>query len=428
MKGKISGRVWISIILFGLFGQIAWTVENMYFNLFLYKTISGDPDYIAAMVAASAVTATVTTLLMGVFSDRIGKRKVLICAGYILWGITTASFAFVSTENVKAAFNTSNVVAATAILVIIMDCIMTFFGSTSNDAAFNAWVTDVTNITNRGKAETVLEVMPLLSLLIVFGGLDGLTQAGNWSAFFLIVGGIVILGGLLGLLIIKDSPELKPNRQNYFSNILYGFRPSTVKKHSTLYITLSVLCILSMSYQVFMPYLIIYIQSYLGIDNYAIVLAIVLVLSSIASVLLGRIMDKIGKHKFLIPTLAVLIIGLIAVYFVRSIATLAAAGTVMLGSNLICTSAVNGLIRDETPTDKVGQFQGVRMIFSVLVPMVIGPFIGSNVIKGGGATYNDLGVIKPVPTPEIFLAGAVVALFALIPMIFLYRRKTGEQI
>jgi MFS family permease len=181
MKGKISGRVWISIILFGLFGQIAWTVENMYFNLFLYKTISGNPDYIAAMVAASAITATVTTLLMGVFSDRIGKRKVLICFGYIVWGITTASFAFISTENVKSAFHITNAVAATAILVIIMDCIMTFFGSTSNDSAFNAWVTDVTDKTNRGKAETVLEVMPLLALLIVFGGLDSLTQAGSWA-------------------------------------------------------------------------------------------------------------------------------------------------------------------------------------------------------------------------------------------------------
>ena len=37
----------------------------MYFNVFLYNTISGDTSMIAAMVAWSAVTATVTTLVMG---------------------------------------------------------------------------------------------------------------------------------------------------------------------------------------------------------------------------------------------------------------------------------------------------------------------------------------------------------------------------
>ena len=85
-KTKISKRVWSALIIFGLFGQLAWVVENMYFNVFLYNTISDDPKYIADMVAASAVTATLTTLLMGAFSDKIGKRKHFIVYGYIIWG------------------------------------------------------------------------------------------------------------------------------------------------------------------------------------------------------------------------------------------------------------------------------------------------------------------------------------------------------
>lgn len=31
-------------------GQFAWTIENMYFNVYLYNTISTDPGYISAMV------------------------------------------------------------------------------------------------------------------------------------------------------------------------------------------------------------------------------------------------------------------------------------------------------------------------------------------------------------------------------------------
>jgi hypothetical protein len=38
-------------------------------------------------------------------------------------------------------------------LTITLDCVMTFFGSTANDAAFNAWLSDSTDSSNRGRAE-----------------------------------------------------------------------------------------------------------------------------------------------------------------------------------------------------------------------------------------------------------------------------------
>ena len=87
MKTRLGGRTWAALLTFGLFGQIAWVIENMYFNVFLYNTISGDTSMIAAMVAWSAVTATVTTLVMGALSDRLGRRKAFIVAGYLLWGV-----------------------------------------------------------------------------------------------------------------------------------------------------------------------------------------------------------------------------------------------------------------------------------------------------------------------------------------------------
>ena len=61
MTTKLGARKWTALILIGLFGQFAWTIENMYFNVFLYNTISTDPGYIAAMVGWSAAAATLTT-------------------------------------------------------------------------------------------------------------------------------------------------------------------------------------------------------------------------------------------------------------------------------------------------------------------------------------------------------------------------------
>ena len=152
MKAGLGARKWATLILIGLFGQFAWTIENMYFNVYLYNTISTDPGYIAAMVGWSAAAATVTTLLMGALSDRVGRRKVFICGGYILWGLSTAAFGLVTAENAAQLFPAANAVAAAAITVVVLDCVMTFFGSTANDGAFNAYVTDVTNPENRGRA------------------------------------------------------------------------------------------------------------------------------------------------------------------------------------------------------------------------------------------------------------------------------------
>ena len=37
MKAKLGGRTWAALLTFGLVGQIAWVIENMYFNVFLYN-------------------------------------------------------------------------------------------------------------------------------------------------------------------------------------------------------------------------------------------------------------------------------------------------------------------------------------------------------------------------------------------------------
>ena len=54
---------WLALTIFSLVGQVAWTVENMYLNVFIYKTFGASASDISNMVAASAVIATLTTVL-----------------------------------------------------------------------------------------------------------------------------------------------------------------------------------------------------------------------------------------------------------------------------------------------------------------------------------------------------------------------------
>ena len=423
MESKLGARKWATILLIGLFGQFAWTIENMYFNVFLYKTISTDPGYIAAMVGWSAAAATLTTLLMGALSDRLGRRKAFIAVGYILWGFSTAAFGYITPENAGRLFPGANAVAAAATMVVVLDCVMTFFGSTANDAAFNAWVTDGTSRANRGRAESVLAILPLISMLIIFGAFDGLTQQGRWREFFNIFGLAVSAVGVIALLLVKDEPGLKPRRDSYGKNLLYGLRPSVIRDNPELYLAFAAFCLFSVAVQVFFPFLIIYIQYFLGITDYAVVLGMVLILASLISVLAGRWIDRVGKLRFTPPAAAVMLVGLAGMYLVRSQLGVMVAGTVMMGGYMMLTAAISATIRDWTPEDKVGHFQGIRMIFQVLLPMIIGPAIGAAVIRSNPMTYEELGQTKTVPTPGIFLAAAAVLLLVAIPVTILRKRE-----
>lgn len=421
---RLGKRKWATIVLVGLVGQFAWTIENMYFNVYLYNTISTDPDYIAAMVGWSAAAATLTALLMGALSDRVGKRRIFIAGGYILWGASTAAFGLVTVENAAKLFPAASAVSAAAVMIVVLDCVMTFFGSTANDAAFNAWLTDATDESNRGRAESVIATLPLISMLVIFGAFDGLTQQGRWSEFFLIFGVLVSATGVVSLFLVKDEPGLQPRRDRYFANLVYGLRPSVIAKNPLLHLALLAFAVFSVAVQVFFPYLIIYIQNFLGITDYAIVLGVVLIVASLVSVLSGKLIDRMGKLRFTIPAAAVMFAGLVAMYFARGQVAVIIAGCVMMSGYMLVTASLSGKVRDLTPPDKAGHFQGIRMLFAVLLPMVIGPAIGSAVIKGGDLTYVELGVVKTVPTPAIFLAAAVVLLLTLIPVFILKRRES----
>ena len=119
-KGNaLGGRVWAALLAFGLIGQIAWVVENMYFNVFLYNTITGDTKMIAAMVAASAVVAAVTTLAMGALSDKLGKRKPIIVTGYLLWGLSVMAFALVNVNGLEKLVGPARAVQAARVRAVV---------------------------------------------------------------------------------------------------------------------------------------------------------------------------------------------------------------------------------------------------------------------------------------------------------------------
>ena len=431
-SSRRQARFLSTLIIFGLVGQIAWVVENMYFNVFIYKMFQATPADISAMVMASAVAATLTTLIMGALSDKVGKRKVFIAGGYILWGISILSFAFIRKDTVGLLFPAASVTAACVTLVIIMDCVMTFFGSTANDACFNAWLTDATTHESRGAAEGINAMMPLVAILAVFGGFMGfdLNQSRSWTVIFLIIGIAVTAIGILAFFLIDEPHKKAEGTNNYFANILYGFRPAVVKANPLLYLLLIAFALFGISIQIFMPYLILYYTEGLQMEGYVLIMAPAIILASVFTVLWGRVHDKVGFRASMLPSLGLLCAGYILLYFFRSTALVFVGSLLMMCGDLAGTAVFGAVIRDHTPEGRAGMFQGLRIAGQVLIPGLIGPAIGAWVLRDAETVIGDDGTESFIPNQNIFLAALVAAVVLglfLALLLYIMQKKTAKE-
>ncbi len=425
----LGWKIWLSAVFFGLIGQIAWIVENMYFATFAQDIFSNsgrsDLSYVVTtlMVIFSAITATVTTIFAGGMCDKVGKRKPFISYGYIFWGVTIMLFAAIPMKAEGA------MIAGAAALLVIFDCVMTFAGSTSNDAAFNAWIVDHTDTTNRGKMNAVLSVLPVFAVVLVFIGLGPLYDpkaSSNWK-FFIGLGAIPLIAGMIAIFTLKDKPGIQKNQNpNYLKETFYGFRPSVVKSNKMLYITLTASCIIGIAQQTFFSYLINFVTITLGFgDNFVVPLAVIIVCSAVFTGVFGFLYDKLGKKHFYIPLLAVMVLSTLCMFLLKFTqngsagmnAIMYIGGILMMGTILALGGALNATFQDYIPTGYEGRFQGVRMCFSVLIPMIIGPIvsliIGLNAMGMNGEHFS--------PPYEIFLAAAIIAVLAIIPIIFVVK-------
>ena len=409
----LGKKIWACAIAFGLIGQIAWVVENMFFAKFgqdLFDT-RGDLYFTVTtlMVILSAVTATVTTIFAGGLIDKTGKRKPFITFGYLIWGVTIMLFAAIP---IDFSDNSSwGIIAA----LVVLDCVMTFFGSTANDAAFNTWVADVTDVTNRGKVNTILSVMPVIATVLVFGigmltydnGATVTNDAGEVikvaiadrdglliKLFFIIMGIFPMVGGVLSAFMMKDSPDIvKNSNPNYFKETFYGFRPSVIKQNKMMYVTLGTV-------------------------------AVIIVVGAVITGVLGVFFDKFGRKNFYFPLLAILIVGAVVVYCMKFmdksayLPILIVGGSVLLGAILSVSGALTASFQDYIPRGAEGRFQGVRMCFTVLIPMALGIGIAQAVGVNSLDAHSE-GQMKP--PFELFLAAAIVVAVAIIPLIWVVK-------
>ena len=431
---RLDGRTWVVIVLLALVGQVAWAVENNFFNLFIQDAFGASLSDVALMVSASAATATATTLLVGTWSDRVGRRKPFVVAGTLVWGLSICAFAVLQRVSGALARDAAAAAALGITLTIAFDCLMTFFGSLANDACFNAWLTDITDDTNRGRVEGVNSAMPLLSMLVVFGGAMFLMIVGDdgsvtydYPLFFTIIGGVVIATGIAAAALMDESSPAPQADKGYLDELSYGFRPSSVRENRLLYLVLAAYCVFACAMQVFMPYYVLYLRlPYILGESYVLVMAPCIVIASAFTILYGRRVDRLGFSATITLPLVLFVTGCVLLTVTTAAPGVFVGSMLMLSGYLGSVACFGAAIRNCTPPDHVGLYQGIRIFSVVLVPMLVGPWIGSVVSASSGVV--GLGVVGDDFTPSslVFATGAAVSLLTFL-VTWLIRREEARR-
>ena len=268
--------------------------------------------------------------------------------------------------------------------------------------------------------------MPLVAILAVFGGFMAfdLNEASSWTAIFAIIGILTLVCGVLGFFIIRE-PQIKPAEGGYLSTILYGFRPSTVRENKALYTTLALFVLFNTSIQIFMPYLILYYEVSLKMANYVLIMAPAIILASVVTAIWGRVYDKRGFGFSVFFSLLWLCVGYVMLFFFKNTALVFIGSLLMMCGYLAGMAVFGAKIRDYTPDGKAGALQGVRIFSQVLIPGIIGPFIGKTVLKNAETIVNSDGTESFVPNVGIFAAALAVCI--VLVAIMLITRKTTKK-
>ncbi|MFY9115113.1 MAG: MFS transporter [Dethiobacteria bacterium] len=414
---------WLSIFLLGFAGQIAWAVENQFFNTFMYDRIIPDPLYVSIMVAFSAIVATITSILMGALSDKLGRRKPFLLCGYLIWGVSIVIIP--GAEIIKPAL-------LAAWVLILLDGLMTFFGSTAYDAAYNAYMIDVTTKKNRGRAQGLLAVGTGLAILLTYGLSGVVIDNFGYYYFFGGVGLLVFVLGLWGGILVDDQvtpvSAVLPGRDTIWKRIAATFQSNFIRKQKNLFRVLLAMALWGMSFNVFFPFLLIYMNHYLELNltQSTLLLFLAIFIGGVAlSFPAGMLIDKIGRKKVALTTVIIQSAALFIFALTHNLILLGVMGVVAFGAGNIWTIATGAWSKDLFPEEKRGEFAGYMTLFNVAFTMIPGPIIGGILSRLFGIKTIIDGQPAYIPTPIIIIVSAFLMLLAILPLLKL--EETGPE-
>lgn len=423
-KNTSSAKIWLIIWTLGLAGQLCWSTSSQWLNIFVYAKIAKNPTIITSILICSALASTFSTFFFGTWADRTGKRRVLISAGYIMWGIFTILFGltqFIATEMYILA----------GIVVVATNTIMSFFGSMGTDAGYNTWTTDIMTEKNSGQVGGAIATQPVIGMIIasVVGGLI-VGENENFMALFLAMGIFIIIFGIISIFVFNKSDDVAPSVRGSFAKqffSVFNFR-KVLELKELLWVNIMI-SVFFIGFNIYFPYLGNYLVYYLGYPAHmmGIIEAIPLVLAILVSIPVSNLLNK-NKHVFVsLFAITLNIIGLFIIFPIKAESIDSSKifdirvwlGIFLLGIGYI-TILQTGKVwcKQLYPKGSKGQFEGLWLICYSLIPAIGGSLLGQAIVKTSGKTFLDTvsGQMNYIPNGNVFLFGSILIALTLIPV------------
>lgn len=425
-KSKISNmKRWIIIWTLGLVGQIGWNIEGTWFNTYVYEKIDKTPSIITPMLILSALATTISVFLFGTLTDRTGKRRTLVSSGFVLWGILFICF---GVTQYIARIN----LAAGIVTIVLMDMLLSFFGSISTDVGYSTWLTDIMNEKNRGQIGGAIAIQAVLGSLLgnVIGGFIVGTE-NNYLRLFISMGSLFAVFGLISIFLFDKKDDAKPFVQGSYSEQLasvFNFKDLFKNKEFVL-INIAV-AIFFTGYNIYFPHIGNVLTQYIGYSatQMGIIKAVPTIFAMLATIPVSKIINKNRFIEAVLLSVSVGLIGNLSVFDMKP-ENIDTSSTFNLRvffsvfcvgvSYIIMLQATKTWTKNLHPQGKKGQYEGIWAISFALIPTLFGSYIGEWIVKySGESSFNEITQrFEYIPTGKVLLVGAVVSAFSIIPII-----------
>ena len=340
---------------------------------FLAPVFHITPQQFSFLVSAYAFSAFISSLTASLLVDRFDRKRVLLTA-YTGFVIGTLGCAFAPSYQ----------------MLMLARIVAGFFGGLISAQVLSI-VGDTFPYERRGRAMGIL--MSAFSFAAVAGVPAGLFLAStlSWHIPFLAI-------GILGITIIPTAMLLVPSMRLHLDG---GDRPSTFDVYRGLFqnrnqqLALLMMLTLVLSHFVAIPFIAPYLEKNVGFTKHQISLMYFIggIVSLIGSPLVGRLSDRIGKHRTLttflilsaVPIYLLTNMPRIPYYYVLIVTGLffLVAGGRMVPAQALITSVVNPRLR--------GGFMNINSSI-----MQLGTALAA-MISGSIVTKNTAGELEHYP-------------------------------
>ena len=428
-----NALTWIAMIFIVIVATMCTSMENNWFNTYVYDSITPNPEPVAWMVSASAITAALSAMIFGAASDRYrgkwGRRKPFILFGFVVAGLFTIVFAFADhIESVKYAVP----------FIVVADALMMVGFGAAYDGTFGGYVTDITNVNNRGRVQSIIQIITSLGG-VVTSAIAGFTVDNlGYKFFFIAIGVLMIVAGILGGIFLQDKPlpveasSDKKKKKSLISELLSNFSIKSIKENKDLFLLLLAVTIWGCGWYAVVMYMLIYQMHYLGFSatEAGLASAISSIIGLFLAMPIGALSDKVGRKKITVISLILMIASALGFSFIKP--GISFVGFVIFQVILMLPLSGFGVCgnawaKDLFPKGKTAQFAGISLIFIVTLPMIIGTSLGSLVIKTFGTPIIIDGEAGFAPTPHLYYLAVVATVLCIIPVLFIKEKRNWTQ-